>query len=434
MLDFVLGILIHRPHAHTKGKRKFLSSVRLRHMTDKPEKTDSGSALGPVPETDKRILFAVRYLWGNEGITTDLIGLVEELRSRGWDVGLIAGVDPNQLDDGSKLAALVQNTSYFYLPVPRHFSAREIYAFPILFFRLLQHIRSYEPSLIQLFSLSLAPYFYLARTLTGIRYVSRPAVEPAPSKKSIKIGRLISKAFKKYAGDHVIAISSDMVAPIRDKLGVPESQIRVILNGMDTSHFRPPNDSERVSSRDKFNVDQNADVISIVGRLHWIKGHDILFEAVRGLRDSGLTPTVLCAGSGDCEQEIRNLADDLHIADQIKFLGYTNARTVYWASDALVLPSRREGFANVIAEGMLCGTIPIRTPGAGVSDQINHGKNGFVIPFDDPEALADTIRYVFSHPEEQASIKREATEIAQERFSLERMVEKTEHLYLSTMK
>jgi glycosyltransferase involved in cell wall biosynthesis len=381
----------------------------------------------------RRILFSVRYLWGNEGITTQLTALVKELKARGWDVGLMAGFDPDKLDEQPNLEWLVRNTSYFFIPAPKHLGFSEIFKFPFITHKVISSVLSYKPSLIHIFSLSLTPYFFLARILTGVRYLSRVAIEPDPDKMVVKLGSTVSSAISNYFGDFVIAISSGMVAPLRDMLNIGEDRIHVILNGIDTTHFRPPSEKEETRARDSFNIDQDSYVVSIVGRLHWIKGHDILFRAIKILQNEGINIIVLCAGSGDHEQEIENLASELCIRSQVRFLGYTDSRDVYWSSDLLVLPSKREGFANVIAEGMLCGTIPIRTPGAGANDQIEEARNGFTIPYDDPQALADTIRYVVNHPKEQKNIEIRAARTALERFSLERMVDETEKLYLSLM-
>jgi len=384
-------------------------------------------------DINKRVLFAVRYLWGNEGITTQLTALIKELKSRNWDVGLISGINPKEIDNQTNLKWLIQNTSHFYIPTPKHFNFSELYKFPSILYNFTHHIYSFKPSIIQVFSLSLTPYLYITRVLTGIRYISRVAVEPDPSKIDVKLGSIASRITNKYFGDYVIAISSDMVAPLRDTLKIKEDRICVILNGIDTTYFRPPNKKERTKARKTLNVSQESNVVSIVGRLHWIKGHDILFKAIKELKDDGFNPLVLCAGSGDHKHEIKDLADDLCITSQVKFLGYTDSRDVYWASDLLVLPSRREGFANVIAEGMLCGTIPIRTPGAGANDQIENGCNGFTVPYDDPQALADTIRYVITHPRKRQNMEIQAARTALERFSLESMVDKTEKLYLTLL-
>lgn len=405
----------------------------MSHNLERSIQRVSKNSLGSQSNGARRILFSVRYLWGNEGITTQLTALVKELKARGWDVGLMAGVDPDQLDGQPNLEWLVQNTSYFFIPFPKHFSFSEFFKSPFIAYKVITSVLSFNPSLIHIFSLSLTPYFFLSRILTGVRYISRVAIEPDPGKMDVRIGSAVSYAIDDYFGDFVIAISSGMVAPLRDTLNISEDRIHVILNGIDTTHFRPPNQKEEARARDAFNIDQESYVVSIVGRLHWIKGHDVLFRAIKILQNDGIYIAVLCAGSGDHEQEIEKLASELCIRRQVRFLGYTDSRNVYWSSDLLVLPSKREGFANVIAEGMLCGTIPIRTPGAGANDQIEKGRNGFTIPYDDPQALADTIHYVFAHPNMQKNIERRAASTALERFSLERMVDETEKLYLSLM-
>jgi glycosyltransferase involved in cell wall biosynthesis len=386
--------------------------------------------MNPIPVEKRRVLFAVRYLWGDEGITTQLMALTERLRARGWDIGLITGIESEQLENHPNLKWLVRHTKHFNIPFPDHFDLTTLYQTPWIAHKILHIIRSFHPSVIQLFSLSLTPYFFILRPF-GTRYISRLAIEPDPDRKDVKIGSFLTRLFNNYMGDRVIAISSDMVSPIQDTLNVPNERVHVIFNGIDASHFRPPSVLERQKAKANFNINSDENVICIVGRLDWIKGHDVLFRAIHELRAAGHTPVVLCAGTGGHEQRIIQLADSLGITDQVRFLGYTDSRTVYWASDILVLPSRREGFANVIVEGMLCETVPIRTPGAGASDQINHGQNGFIIPFDAPDELANRIRHLFEHPQKMKRMGQNARTLAKKHFSLQVAIDNTEKLYKS---
>jgi glycosyltransferase involved in cell wall biosynthesis len=216
---------------------------------------------------------------------------------------------------------------------------------------------------------------------------------------------------------------------INEELNVPKERIQVILNGMDTSHFRPPSEEEALLCRKKFDVAEEDNVLCIVGRLDWVKGHDVLFEALRMIQAEGDSFTLLCAGTGGYGEEIQNLASELGIRDAIKFLGFTEPRAVYWASDVIVLPSRREGFACATAEAMPCGTVPIRTPTAGASDQIDDEENGFIVPFDAPEELARRIRFLLYHPQERQKMSAAARTTAADRFALESSVDQFESLY-----
>lgn len=94
-----------------------------------------------------------------------------------------------------------------------------------------------------------------------------------------------------------------------------------------------------------------------------------------------------------------------------------------------MLPSQREAFANAIAETMLCGTVPVRTPAAGAEDQIEHGVNGYIVPLDDPEALAQRIGELMSNPERRAKMAARSVEVAREKFTLDAMVNQTLSVY-----
>jgi glycosyltransferase involved in cell wall biosynthesis len=147
------------------------------------------------------------------------------------------------------------------------------------------------------------------------------------------------------------------------------------------------------------------------------------------LKERGYEITTLCAGTGGYEREIEELAEELGIRDSVQFLGFTEPRRVYWASDLIALPSRREGFACATAEAMLCGTVPIRTPTAGASDQIDDGETGFIIPFGAPSELARHIQYLLNNPVRRRRMGKQAHSVAVERFSIKSSVDKIESIY-----
>lgn len=381
------------------------------------------------PSKKKRVLLAVRYLWGDEGITTQMISIIGELKRRGWDVGVVCGISLEEARQHENLNWLLENTEFHYTPFPQSLTPSDIPRSLYCLYDVFKFTLKYNPYVIHTFSLSLVPYFFLIRTTIGINYISRCPINPYPDRSDTKIAAYINRLVDSFIGNKVVAISSDMRDIINRELNVPEERIQVILNGMDTSHFRPPSEEEALSCRTKFDVAEDDNVLCIVGRLDWVKGHDILFEALRMLQAEGYSFTLLCAGTGGYGEEIQELASELGIRDAIKFLGFTEPRSVYWASDVIVLPSRREGFACATAEAMLCGTVPIRTPTAGASDQIDDEENGFIVPFDAPDELARRIQFLLDHPDERRKMSEAAQTTAVDRFALESSVDKIESLY-----
>jgi len=141
----------------------------------------------------------------------------------------------------------------------------------------------------------------------------------------------------------------------------------LICHGVETDHFRVPSLQERLDARATFDLKPKAKVISLIGRLYPIKGHDILVQSLAILRNQGINVIALCAGAGNQQEQdsIIKQATQLGVSDLVRLLGFTDPRQVLWASDVLVLPSRLEGFGWVIPEAMLCGVVPVRTPGGG---------------------------------------------------------------------
>ena len=68
------------------------------------------------------------------------------------------------------------------------------------------------------------------------------------------------------------------------------------------------------------------------------------------------------------------------------------------------MPSVREGFGIVYLEAMASGCLTMGTRGEGVADLIENGKNGFLVPPEEPAAIAELIEWSLAHPEEAAAI------------------------------
>ena len=144
----------------------------------------------------------------------------------------------------------------------------------------------------------------------------------------------------------------------------------------------------------------------------------------------------LFAGAGDQGSEIQAYAKkDGNDPEAFRFLGFLGLeplRDVYWAADLALMPSRFESYGLVMAEAMSCGCVPIRTPSGGWQDQIIDGDNGFLIPFNDPQALADRIAEL-SDPDLLARMREKAINYARENFSQEKMIASTSDLYRSVV-
>lgn len=117
---------------------------------------------------------------------------------------------------------------------------------------------------------------------------------------------------------------------------------------------------------------------------------------------------------GRCTVPARVLAGQ---GDKVFFHGSVSRGAIsraYQEASILVFPTLCDGFGMVVGEAFAHGLPVITTPNAGAADLIVEGRNGFIVPPRDPEALADRMAWCADHPEEVAAMGEEALKTARE--------------------
>lgn len=379
------------------------------------------------------VLFSASRLSKN-GITEHIKTLSEGLLDRGWRVGIAT----RQIADGAPIDAdflAHPSVILFEIPYPDFLrswgSAKDVFTS----LRDLHHaIRRFEPDIVHVHGFGLTPFVFPSRRFHDIPLISTchntpPAHTRALAQRLAPINPYLNTLF----GDRVVAISQQMSETLQALWKLSPQRIRLIPNGVDDTYFRRPVPAERQDARNAFDLAPDDEVVCLVGRVSYMKGHDVLVRAVAALHARGRPVIALCAGTGPRQQQIGELAAELGVADAVRLLGYTDSRAVMWASDLFVLPSRREGCPLVIPEAMLTGLVPIRTPAAGVEEQVQDGANGYIVPFDDPAALADRIEALFENREQRRAMGERARTTALEKFTASVMVERTIDAYRELM-
>ncbi len=158
--------------------------------------------------------------------------------------------------------------------------------------------------------------------------------------------------------------------------------------------------------------------IGVVARLVRQKGLDVLFEALAKLTPEDEPWTLDIAGDGKLRGELEELARRLEIADRVRFAGHVDALAPFYGSlDALVVPSRYEGFGFVAAEGLKAGLPVIASRTSSLPEIVDPGETGILVPPDDPEALATAIRALAADPVKAAAMGTLGQERASARFA-----------------
>ncbi|MDB5658524.1 MAG: glycosyl transferase group 1 family protein [Cypionkella sp.] len=143
-----------------------------------------------------------------------------------------------------------------------------------------------------------------------------------------------------------------------------------------------------------------------VGRAVPKKGYDTLLHAL-ALLPAGLHWRFNHLGGGVEREMLQSLAETLGIADRIHWQGSVNQSEVlaaYRASDLFALACRitadgdRDGLPNVLVEAASQGLACISTTISGIPELFRDGQNGWLVPPDDPAALANALKTAITSP------------------------------------
>jgi glycosyltransferase involved in cell wall biosynthesis len=174
-------------------------------------------------------------------------------------------------------------------------------------------------------------------------------------------------------------------------------------------------------------------VAVFAGRLVPEKGVDVLLQAfvtvTRRLPDARL----LIAGDGPERAKLVELTEKLGITTNVSFLGHLSKEKMeaqFAQAWVQVVPSLwAEPFGLVAVEAMMRGTAVIASSMGGLGEIVEHGKTGFLVPPNEPHALAENLVELLSDRTKTESMGRSGRDVAEARFSLTRQCEQFTTIY-----
>jgi len=195
---------------------------------------------------------------------------------------------------------------------------------------------------------------------------------------------------------------------------------KVIPNGIDLSVFHP---GPKSAAREELGLPPTAWISLFVGfntRSNRFKDYQTIESAVtRASARSGRPHYLVCVGEAGEEQR--------HDLGVIRFVGYESDRNklarYYQSADIYLQASHADNFPTTILEAMACGTPVVATRVGGIPEQIEDGATGFLVPAQDPGAMAERIMQLQDDEPRRKAMSVKASQRVRKQFSLERMVD-----------
>jgi glycosyltransferase involved in cell wall biosynthesis len=201
----------------------------------------------------------------------------------------------------------------------------------------------------------------------------------------------------------------------------------VIRNGVTVGPL--PDAAARAAARARLGIPADAFVAGIVARLSAQKAHHVLLEAFATVREKQAGARLVVVGGGSREEELRQLAAELGLADSVLFTGVLrDVPAVLPAFDVSCLSSVHEGVPMAVIESMAAGIPVVATDCGALRDMVDDGEQGYLVPVGDAKALADRLLRLAEDPTLRQRLARAARERVEDSYRIEQTTRGYEEL------
>ncbi|MGC9211646.1 MAG: glycosyltransferase family 4 protein, partial [Nitrososphaeria archaeon] len=206
----------------------------------------------------------------------------------------------------------------------------------------------------------------------------------------------------------ILSTKRDLEGYIRLGAGVAAKQVYPFI---DHDSLKEPKESDMSKVLERLNLKNDEKKVLLVGRMDPIKSQDLAISAIKNIDaklilvgDGSFTGSTLSRGkSSNWLEQLKQVAIKEGVKDKVIFAGYLNENelfALYKASDVVVLPSRTEGFGLTVCEGWRYKKPVVVSDGAGVSELILEGVNGYKFKTGDTKSLSEALKKALSSKKE----------------------------------
>lgn len=234
---------------------------------------------------------------------------------------------------------------------------------------------------------------------------------------------------EKWALDNstkVICLSDYMKHKVTGTHKTPEEKIALIPGAADLERFVPVRD--RNALRKELMLPQDKFLLYTVRSLIPRTGIDKLIEAMRAILPEAPDALLVIGGTGPLENELKQMAEDMGIDDNVIFTGFIPNEFLapyYQASDLVVMPTQElEGFGLVTVEAMACGVPVVATPVGGNIEVLGGFDKTLLTADKGADAIAQTILGLYKDKARLSAITNRCREYVEQNYTWQKAADR----------
>lgn len=236
-----------------------------------------------------------------------------------------------------------------------------------------------------------------------------------------------------YSARSIISVSGFLASELQRFYAVPHCKIHVVPNGVTYRQFDGFVDPGEIKQR--FGIAPMDATVFTAGRVSLQKGMDLLVRAVPMVLGYFPSTKFIISGSGAEMDDLVHLANELGVADAIRFCGALPRKDyidVMRAVDMVALPSRNEPFGIVALEGWAAGKPVVATTAGGPTEFVWHDVNGFLVDAN-PGGLAHGIGSLLADHDHCRALGRNGRVAVEHKYNWDVVSSYTEGVYEATV-
>lgn len=223
-----------------------------------------------------------------------------------------------------------------------------------------------------------------------------------------------------------VILPSQWLLDVYKKCNIPTNNMSVIKNGIDIEAFQ----RKMVSTKTGLNSPPGKKVIICTGRLEKVKGQHVLINALAKLKARRSDWVCWMVGRGKNERALKKQVSRLGLNSHVKFLGMRkDVPALLKQADIFVIPSLQDNYPYSLVEAYVAGKAIIASQVGGMTEMVQHSRNGLLVPPDNSHALYMEMRGLLENPGKLKALSQEARSWGKETFALEKMTNEVLHIY-----